>query len=454
MNAPGPVAASLIAQARVDREGRLLVADPAIDALNSRAGGAMGVVMAVPQLATVARLARRLDIPVSRSVIVADEDVDLELWVRAEVDGEEVRLAISGWREVPGWRPAPTIGQDHVDADWRWEADADLRLTFLSLESATAAGLDPFALLGQPLTAAFLLEGKGAGAALPILDALARQQPFDDQPARVRASARPVMLSASIRRDGAGAFAGLSGGVRMVEAAQAETQEGLPASFTGGLDRALRAPLTRIVANADSMSAQADGPIAPTYADYANDIAGAGRHLLALIDDLVDLQAVERPDFVLALETIDLADVARRAAGLLGVRAADGQVTVDRPAADVTVAATGDFRRALQIATNLIGNAIRYSPPGAVVTVSAMHVGAAASLIVSDTGKGIKLGDQARIFEKFGRVDPSEEGGNGLGLYIARRLARAMGGDLIVESAPGAGARFTLTLAAAPDRRA
>ena len=452
MNAPGPGGATLIAQARVDRDGRLLAADPAIETLNTRAGGAVGEPLVVPQLATVARLARRLGIPVSRGVVVADEDTDLELWVRAEPDEEGVRIAVSDWREVPAWRPA-TTEQGHVDADWRWETDADLRLTFLSMEPAATAGLDASALLGQPLTAAFVLDA-GEGAALPILDALARQQPFVDQPARVRSSGRAVMLSATVRRDGAGAFAGLSGGVRLVEPTPEPAAPALPASFTGGLDRALRTPLARIVANADSMSAQADGPIAPAYADYAADIAGAGRHLLALIDDLVDLQAIERPDFALAVEPIDLADVGRRAAGLLGVRAADAQVTVERPAAGVAVPALGDFRRVLQILVNLIGNAIRYSPVGGAVTVEALEKGGRAVLVVGDAGKGIAPEDHARIFEKFGRVDPSEEGGNGLGLYIARRLARAMGGELTVDSAPGAGARFTLSLAAAPDGRA
>ena len=181
---------------------------------------------------------------------------------------------------------------------------------------------------------------------------------------------------------------------------------------------------------------------------------GAGRHLLALIDDLVDLQAIERPDFALAVEPIDLADVGRRAAGLLAVRAAEGQVTVARPAAGVAMEARGDFRRALQIVVNLLGNAIRYSPSGETVTIEARRDGGQALLIVTDRGKGIATGDQVLVFEKFGRVEPGEEGGNGLGLYIARRLARAMGGDLTVESAPGAGASFTLSLAAAPDRSA
>ena len=80
------------------------------------------------------------------------------------------------------------------------------------------------------------------------------------------------------------------------------------------------------------------------------------------------------------------------------------------------------------------------------MSVTALRTGGMAEAVVADQGKGIAIEDQARIFEKFERVDPTEAGGNGLGLYIARRLARAMGGDLTVESAPGEGARFTLSL--------
>ena len=441
MNAPAPVAAT----ARVDREGRLVAADPAIEALNRRAGGAVNSPLAIPPLAIVARLAARLGIPVSRAVTVADEEADLDLVVRAEPDGDGVNLAVSGWRELPNWLPRQTPEMERIDAGRQWETDAALRLTYV--QAVEIAGIDPVALLGQPLAAVFAMDD---GEEL-----LAGRQPFDDRPARLRTTGRPVILSASVRRDGSGGFAGLSGGARPVEASAEVDGPALPDAFTGGLDRALRTPLARIVANADSMSAQADGPIAPAYAEYAADIAGAGRHLLALIDDLVDLQAIERPGFALAVEPIDLADVGRRAAGLLGVRAADGQVAVERPAGDIAVSALGDFRRALQVVVNLLVNAIRYSPAGASVRIEVRRAGAQAMLIVTDEGKGIAGADQARIFDKFGRVDLAEEGGNGLGLYIARRLARAMGGDLVVESAPGEGARFTFSLAApSPDRPA
>ena len=164
-----------------------------------------------------------------------------------------------------------------------------------------------------------------------------------------------------------------------------------------------------------------------------------------MVDDLVDQQAIERQDFRPERDSIDLADLARRAAGLLSVRAAGKGVRIDRPGDREHVPATGEFRRVLQILVNLVGNAVRYSQPGSAVTIAATG-GDMAEVTVTDAGKGIAPEDQARIFEKFERVDPSEPGGTGLGLYIARRLARAMGGDLTVQSAPGQGARFTLTL--------
>src|SRR3569623_2043062 len=217
-------------------------------------------------------------------------------------------------------------------------------------------------------------------------------------------------------------------------------------AFGARLDRALRAPLGRIIANADSINAQTDGPIRQDYADYAADIASAGRHLMSLVDDLVDLQAIARPDFAVAAEPIDLAAIGRRAAGLLGVRAAERGVRIDKPQDLDTAPATGEAIRTLQILVILIGNAVRYSPDGGMVWVRTHRDRGAAVIIVADQGKGIAEEDQARIFEEFERVAPTEPGGRGLGLYIARRLARAMGGDLTVDSAPGQGARFTFTL--------
>ncbi len=435
-----PTREAVVAVATVDAEGRLVSADPAIAGLNDRAGGAIDRPVAVPQLATIARLARRLGIVVSRGVVVADRDGALDLWVRAQPERDRVRLAVTGWQ-----RPHRTIAPDHQDygapaAALRWETDASLRLTHL-----VGDGIELGSILGKPLTILLSFDETEDGS-LPILEAIARRRAFVDQPARIRATGQRVTISADLRRGADIGFAGFTGIAMPAGDAAEDRTRTLTPFFTSGLDKVLRAPLSRIIANADSINAAADGPVQQDYIDYAADIANAGRHLLELVDDLVDLQAIEGADFALSPEPIDLADVARRAAGLLGVRAANAEVVIARPVSDLSVPAAGDFRRALQIMVNLIGNAVRYATPGSIITVTAAETETHATAIVDDQGKGIAPADQARIFEKFERVDPAEPGGNGLGLYIARRLARAMGGDLTVESAPNEGARFMLTL--------
>jgi len=158
-----PSTESPIAHAIVAPDGSLSFADPALIALNQRAGGMRGAPLAVPQLATIARLARRLGIVVSRGVVVADDETDVDLWVRAQPDGENVRLTVSGWREIAAWRPArpsPDTQDEFLgsDTDWRWETDSALRLTFVTLDAGPKHGFDAFALLGQPLTAMFSLD--------------------------------------------------------------------------------------------------------------------------------------------------------------------------------------------------------------------------------------------------------------------------------------------------------
>ncbi|WP_431470658.1 sensor histidine kinase [Sphingosinithalassobacter sp. LHW66-3] len=458
MNAIDP--ALPIAIGRVDAKGRLLDAESRLAELNARAGGAPGKPLAVPQIATLARLAQRLGIAISRHVIAADGEDDLELWVRAEPEEGGVRLEVSGWRPRAAWRAPASEPERDSDffrsaADFLWETDASLRITYLSIEAGARYGFDSSGMLGQPLTRLFALAEDESGE-LPILGAVAAQARFDGQKAEIRGTGRMVRLDATPRTDPGGRFAGFVGAAHLLETAPERPKVdapvpaapfgGFPDSFSQRLDRALRGPLGRIIANADSISAQTEGPLRADYAEYAGDIASAGRHLLGLVDDLVDLQAIERPEFETAAEPLDLADVARRAGGLLAVRAAQADVRIDKPYANETLPVTGEFRRALQVLVNLIGNAVRYSPQGGMVWIRLEREGDMGCVIVADQGKGIAAEDQARIFEKFGRVDPSEPGGSGLGLYIARRLARAMGGDITVDSAPGQGARFVFTL--------
>lgn len=434
--------------ARIDAEERLVEADALFAALNDRAGGAIGERLATPQFASIARLARRLRVRVTRAVTIADGDLDVDCWVRATPVETGVALALTALRERPAWRPSAT-GPGPVPpppgADWTWETDGALRIHRIELEAGARYGFDARTALGQPLTRLFSLDGNDDGV-LPLLEAVATLEDFESQAAVLRESGAHVTLAGHVRRDRGGAFAGFVGATfHQPEPPVREAVE-LGSAFNRRLDKILRGPLGRIIANADSINAGVDGPIDPHYADYAADIANAGRHLMGLIDDLADIEAIERQDFTVANEGVDLADVVRRAAGLLAVRAADAGVTIDRGDLDHALLAQGEFRRTLQIMVNLIGNAVRYSPRGSTVWLRLQRDGERAVAIVADQGKGIAPEDHARIFEKFARVDPNEPGGSGLGLYIARRLARAMGGDITVDSAPNEGARFVLTL--------
>ncbi len=450
------------AQGRVDRLGCLISADPPLARLHAGAGGLPGGKVAIPQIASIARLARSLSVPVSRPVVVADGPRTIELMVDARPDAEGVGLAISGWDSIaPILVGGSLADREHdfarLEADGAWETDSHLRLLRLSDAVDGELGISPTAVRGLPLTRIFRLLPDDLGD-LPILAALANRLPFEAQTAElVDSDNLPVRLSGEPVFDDSGRFNGLRGRITLVSAARPEPEPDIRAvyppddNFARRLDAALRGPIGRIIHNADAAAAQVDGPVRRGYAGYANDIASAARHLLGLVDDLSNLQAVERADFTIDTDIVDLADIARRAAGLLGVRAGDRKVRIDRPAEGEQLSAIGDFGRVLQIMVNLVGNAVRYSPDESAVWIRAETEGDTAVIIVADQGKGIAVEDQDRIFEKFERVDHSEPGGSGLGLYISRRLARAMGGDITVDSAPGQGARFILTLRRSPD---
>jgi signal transduction histidine kinase len=216
---------------------------------------------------------------------------------------------------------------------------------------------------------------------------------------------------------------------------------------------ALRQPINRIIANAETIRTRLAGPLADEYASYAGDIAEAGRHLLSLVEDLADLDALESPGFSPAPDRIDLADCARRAAGILSVRAKERAITLHLPSEDERAPAIGEYRRVLQILLNLLSNAIRYTPGHTAVSLAVGQTtdangGENAWIAVSDQGDGLTEEQMARVFEKFERLGRSGDGGSGLGLYISRRLARAMNGDLRVTSTPGTGASFVLSLPA------
>jgi signal transduction histidine kinase len=206
------------------------------------------------------------------------------------------------------------------------------------------------------------------------------------------------------------------------------------------LDEALRSPLDRIIDAAESIAERSHGPLRSDYTAYANDIAAAARHLLSVIHSMSEEPGSGHSPIdmtTLAAEAIILVEAAAEARNI--------RIVLD---ADQPLSANGEERAVIQILVNLIGNAVRHSPDGGTVTLRFASMRDAASVTVSDQGPGIAPADQQRIFERFERADPSA-GGTGLGLAISRRLARSLGGDIGLDSTPGQGASFTLTLRAA-----
>jgi signal transduction histidine kinase len=441
---------------KIDAEGRLIEADPPLAALHAQTGGKPGGALAIPQLAALVRLVARLQVAVSRPVTAADDGTDIDLFIHARPEGDHVVIEVTDWVTRPASRDLGARSDVRTDdfqrasADFHWAVNAELKLTSISHNAAAALGSTVGGLVGQPFTRMFGLFDSPDGA-LPMLDSVASQSAFEGQRSRLRGTDFGMLLLDGYPVfDDHDRFIGYRGTAIRMEEDEATSPAAVASladeTFGVEIGKVLKAPLDRIIANADVISTQADGPLRRGYADYATDIASAGRHLMSLVDDLVELQTIEHPGYTPERDEIDLCDLARRAAGLLQVRAVDRGVRVDRPAEDESLPAIGEFRRVLQILVNLIGNAVRHSPEGGMIWLRVEQEGDKAVLIVADQGAGIAEEDQERIFEKFERLHGAQSGASGLGLYISRQLARAMGGDLTVDSAPGQGARFILTL--------
>jgi signal transduction histidine kinase len=426
----------------------LIAADAELATLQMEAGSSIGATLALPQIAAVARLARKLNIPVSRPAVAAASSHDVELWVRAVPEGDEISLALEGWmvRSAASPRLAALLGGDSgaetVAEAGEWAADADLKVTAISSALADKLGSEVGELIGQPLTRIFRLEEDESGE-MPLIAALAARHGFSGQPARARTGDTVTVhsLSGDVIFGADGSFAGFSGRATAPGGAkgQAAAQPSM-AAIDEALNEALRSPLDRIIEVAERMADRSEGPLRSDYATYASDISTAARHLLSVIHSMS-----EEPEH--SHRAIDLAVLADEAVVLLepSAEARAVRIHVD---GEPPLPANGEERAVIQILVNLIGNAVRHSPTGGTVTLSFARMPDLASVTVTDEGPGIAPADQQRIFERFERAAP-DSGGTGLGLAISRRLARSMGGDIAVDSAPGAGARFTLVLPSA-----
>ena len=244
------------------------------------------------------------------------------------------------------------------------------------------------------------------------------------------------MLRGEVVTAADGRFAGFRG-TAAIDRLNASGPASTGTDFDQALEEVLRSPIDRIIDSAERIVERADGPLRSDYASYGNDIAAAARHLLSVVRSMSE-------DPAHGQRAIDLSALVAEAIVLVESLAEERNVTIAAQTTD-PLPATGQEPAVIQILVNLIGNALRHSPENSTVRLSFDRTHASASVTVADEGPGIDLSDQQRIFERFERLQ-AEAGGTGLGLAISRRLARSMGGDVTLESTPGQGARFTLTL--------
>jgi PAS domain S-box-containing protein len=240
----------------------------------------------------------------------------------------------------------------------------------------------------------------------------------------------------------------------------ADTANRAKSQFLANMSHELRTPLNAIIGFTQLL---ADGFIedAEEVAQSLADIDASARHLLSLINDILDLSKIEAGRMELDCAPIDLPHLFAETTELLRERVATKGLTLTTDADDVAEI-IADRRKLTQVLFNLVTNAIKFTPSGGHVTLTARRIDTQVALAVADTGIGISKEDQGKLFQVFTQVDGSlarRHEGTGLGLALTRRLVELHGGSISVRSAPGAGSTFTVILpsecvAAPPQRRA
>ena len=453
--------AHFVATARTDGRDWLVEAEEPLAGLQLRSGGELPGIVATPALLELVRKSRRYGLRLARAIRAQDDSESVTAWVEVEPDstGEGCTIGLANWQASPLPAEDSAAAEERRAAIERHVAELTARLGPNQDVIAVECECEELAEVAERMR-------EGQGRHWTELVEVAGESEHQELHWRLLDGARLDIPGSSRTWKAAllplgGPEPGQAGFDLLFVAdeppAETPARKAPKALFSAAMGReiapVLRQPISRIIANAETIRTQLAGPLSEEYSRYAADIATAGEHLLALIDDLADLEVVEADDFDTAPDKIDLADVARRAAGILGVRAREREIAIDAPKEGESVLAVGEFRRVLQILLNLLGNALRYAPEGSQVWLRAERKGKRARLTVADQGEGLSEEQQAKVFEKFERLGRTGDGGSGLGLYISRRLARAMDGELTVDSAPGQGARITLELPAFDDRR-
>jgi PAS domain S-box-containing protein len=241
---------------------------------------------------------------------------------------------------------------------------------------------------------------------------------------------------------------------------QAEASNRAKGDFLANMSHELRTPLNAIIGFSELIEqGVAQTGWTDVYAEYLADVSGSGRHLLDLINTILDLSKIESGQLRLDVESVDLCDLIRASLALVSGMAHDGGITVSTDVPRDCPEIRGDYLKLKQVLLNIFSNAVKFTPAGGKVAVRAGFTGTRAVITVSDSGCGIPAADLKRVTLPFVQVANSlsrKYAGSGLGLSIARQLCDLHGGHLTIRSTEGRGTtvRISLPLAGMPDQPA
>jgi signal transduction histidine kinase len=288
------------------------------------------------------------------------------------------------------------------------------------------------------IVAPMLWEGKGVGAIL-----VGRHTPgrfSDKEIALLRIFADQAVIAIQNAR--------LVGEIQK-KSEELEVANKHKSAFLASMSHELRTPLNAIIGFSEVLIARLFGELNEKQDDYLKDIHTSGKHLLNLINDVLDLSKVEAGRMDLERSPFDLPTALADAMTLIRERATKHGIHLGLAVAPELGTITADERKFKQILLNLLSNAVKFTPDGGRVDVKATHVDGALQVAVSDTGIGIAAEDQQAVFEEFRQVGgdyTKKQEGTGLGLALTRRFVELHGGRIWVESAIGKGSTFYFTI--------
>ncbi len=219
--------------------------------------------------------------------------------------------------------------------------------------------------------------------------------------------------------------------------------------FLANMSHELRTPLNAIIGFSEVLIEKMFGEVNEKQADYLNDIHSSGKHLLSLINDILDLSKIEAGRMELDLVDVSVPDALSNAMTLIRERAQNHGIALTLHVDPTVGEIRADERKVKQVMLNLLSNAVKFTPDGGTIAVRATLDTDHVEVAVEDSGVGIASEDQEAVFEEFkqvGRDYTKKAEGTGLGLALTRRIVELHGGRIWLESAPGKGSTFTFTL--------